>query len=45
MPKTGEKPGTGTYLCKNCNHSIYLDDDSDRLPPCPKCTKTDFIKI
>ncbi|MCK4640375.1 MAG: hypothetical protein KAU06_03480 [Candidatus Marinimicrobia bacterium] len=42
MPTTGENPGKGTYYCKNCGQKVVLDDDSDRLPPCPKCGKTDY---
>ncbi|WBL16858.1 zinc ribbon-containing protein [Sutcliffiella sp. NC1] len=42
MPKTGEKPGKGTYVCKKCGSSLYLDDHTDTLPPCPKCHNTDF---
>ncbi len=42
MPKTGEKPGKGIYYCKNCGQSVYLDDDDDTLPPCPRCKKTKF---
>ena len=29
----GEKPGKGRYCCVDCDWSVYLDDDSDRLPP------------
>ena len=35
----GEKPGKGRYCCTNCNWSVVLDDDSDRLPPCGSCGK------
>ncbi len=42
MPTTGEKPGKGSYTCTNCDEVIILDDDTDTLPPCPKCHKTDF---
>ena len=37
MPKTGEKPGKGTYYCKSCGKSVTLDDKTDTLPPCPQC--------
>ena len=43
--KTGEKPGTGTYRCQNCYQLIRLDDDTDTLPPCPKCDGAEFVKI
>lgn len=44
MAKTGEKPGKGTYICKHCGQEIVLDDNTDTLPPCPKCNKTEYIK-
>ncbi|MEY8416685.1 hypothetical protein AAK964_10320 [Tissierella praeacuta] len=43
MPRTGEKPGTGTYTCTNCGTTVTLDDSTDTLPPCPKCHNTEFI--
>lgn len=42
MPTTGEKPGKGTYCCTNCGQKVVLDDNSDTLPPCPSCEKTNF---
>jgi hypothetical protein len=47
MPKTGEKPGKGSYQCEkvNCNEVVVLDQSSDTLPPCPKCHGTEFRKI
>lgn len=42
MPTTGEKPGKGTYYCTNCGQAVTLDDDTDTLPPCPKCDGTNF---
>jgi Protein of unknown function (DUF1451). len=42
MPRTGEKPGKGTYICKSCGQSVSLDDNTDTLPPCPKCTGTEY---
>ncbi len=44
MYTTGEKPGKGTYYCSNCGTKVRLDDNSDTLPPCPKCSKTKFHK-
>lgn len=38
MPATGEKPGTGVYVCINCGLMITLEDDAEKLPPCPHCT-------
>jgi rubrerythrin len=42
---TGEKPGVGTYKCTKCGEIIRLDDDSDTLPPCPRCDNTSWTKI
>ena len=42
MPTTGEKPGKGTYICKSCGQEVCLDDNSDKLPPCPKCADTNY---
>lgn len=42
MPTTGEKPGKGTYTCRNCGQSVTLDGNTDTMPPCPKCEKTEF---
>jgi len=44
MYHTGEKPGKGTYRCKECLQTVRLDDDTDTLPPCPKCGNTTFTK-
>lgn len=44
MPTTGEKPGKGTYICTKCGQTVRLDDDSDTLPPCPKCEGTNYRK-
>lgn len=43
MPNTGEKPGKGTYICINCAQRVTLDDESDKLPPCPKCSCTVYM--
>ena len=45
MATTGEKPGKGTYKCRNCGTTVTLDDHSDTLPPCPKCAGTELNKI
>lgn len=42
---TGEKPGKGTYQCTKCGEIVNLDDDTDTLPPCPRCNNTTFRKI
>lgn len=42
MSTTGEKPGKGVYVCTQCSQTVVLDDDSDTLPPCPKCSGTHY---
>jgi len=42
MPTTGEVPGKGTYACTKCGQVVILDDDSDTMPPCPRCHNTEF---
>jgi DNA-directed RNA polymerase subunit RPC12/RpoP len=44
MYKTGEKPGKGTYICTACGQRVVLDDNTDTLPPCPKCEATTYRK-
>ncbi|MCD6633511.1 zinc ribbon-containing protein [Lactococcus cremoris] len=41
---TGEKPGKGTYRCTACGQSVVLDDTTDTLPPCPRCSGISFTK-
>ena len=45
MVTTGEKPGKGTYTCRNCGQRITLDDTTDTMPPCSKCGKTEFYRV
>ena len=42
--KCGEKPGKGWYVCIACGEDLYLDQDTDTLPPCAKCEKCEFRK-
>ena len=42
--KTGEKPGRGKYSCTNCGTNVSLDAN-DKMPPCPKCTNSEFTKV
>ncbi|MFI8615915.1 MAG: hypothetical protein EON54_12510 [Alcaligenaceae bacterium] len=42
MSSTGQKPGVGNYTCIKCGQRIFLNDSSDTLPPCPKCSGTEF---
>ncbi|EME7145980.1 MULTISPECIES: zinc ribbon-containing protein [Bacteria] len=44
MHKTGSKPGKGEYYCLNCGQNVTLDQSTDKLPPCPRCTNTTFRK-
>ncbi len=45
MPTTGEKPGKGMYGGRGCGTPVRLKDDTDTLPPCPKCNGTEFDKV
>lgn len=42
MSTTGEKPGKGKYTCTRCGQVVRLDNDEDRLPPCPSCNGTTY---
>ncbi len=42
---TGEKPGKGTYKCVSCGQLVVLDDNTDTLPPCPKCSKSTYVRV
>ncbi len=44
MYTTGEKPGKGEYYCTKCGQNVTLDDNTDTLPPCPKCSNTTYRK-
>jgi len=44
MYKTGEKPGKGTYICTKCGERVVLNDDTDTLPPCPRCNNVTYTK-
>lgn len=44
MPRTGEEPGPGLYVCTRCGQTVRLDDAGDRLPPCPDCRNTEFVQ-
>lgn len=40
---TGEITSIGTLACKNCENLIHFKK-TGRIPPCPKCHKTVFIR-
>ena len=40
---TGEVSGPGTLTCTDCGTELHLEHPT-RIPPCPKCHKTDFRK-
>lgn len=42
MSTTGDKPGAGVYVCDNCGQIISLDNNTDKLPPCPACGGNEF---
>jgi hypothetical protein len=39
--KTGEITHGGEFVCANCESKIHLKQPG-RIPPCPKCSKTEF---
>jgi len=39
--KTGEITHGGEFVCTSCEGKIHLKKPG-RIPPCPKCTKTEF---
>jgi len=39
--KTGEITHGGEFVCTSCEGKIHLKQPG-RIPPCPKCTKTEF---
>lgn len=39
--KTGEITHGGEFICTGCKGKVHLKHPG-RLPPCPKCTKTEF---
>lgn len=41
--KTGEITSPGTLTCRNCDEQLHMKKTA-RIPPCPKCHKTDFRK-
>jgi DNA-directed RNA polymerase subunit RPC12/RpoP len=43
MFSTGEKPGKGVYVCKECRIVVALLDDEDALPYCPCCESRIYI--
>lgn len=45
MPNTGEKPGIGSYKCIFCKKVLKLDENTDKLPPCPNCNNTSYNKV
>ncbi len=41
--KTGELTSPGTLVCKECEGTMRFKK-TGRIPPCPKCSKTEFKK-
>ena len=42
MPRKGEKPGKGKYVCLYCGTDVELYEDDDELPGCPSCSNALF---
>ena len=43
MPNTGDRPGKGMHRCLGCGYEIYLEDDRDALPYCPRCYGDEYM--
>jgi DNA-directed RNA polymerase subunit RPC12/RpoP len=41
--KTGETPGGGVYVCKNCGNNVAITKECF-LPPCPRCNGLEFVR-
>jgi len=41
---SGEITGIGSLQCKNCQQILQFSKTS-RIPPCPKCHKTEFLRL
>jgi len=41
---TGEITGVGTLACQSCDSLVHFKKTS-RIPPCPKCHKTVFVRL
>lgn len=44
MPQTNQAPGAGDYQCTKCGLIVTLKSPADKLPVCPKCRATDYIR-
>lgn len=50
-PQTGDVVDVGTYICMNCPHTDEKDDgivilnNKEKLPKCPVCGQTHWMKI
>ncbi len=46
---SGEMVKCGCYACEECNgsepHTIYITSDNEKLPICPKCKGTTWMKV
>lgn len=45
MYKAGTHPGIGAYECAGCGRTVWLDNEKEKLPTCPKCGRTDYSRI
>ena len=41
--KSGEMTHGGEFVCKSCEGKIHLKKPG-RIPPCPKCSKSEFLR-
>ena len=42
MPRKGERPGKGKYVCLYCGAEVELLDHDHELPGCPECNNALF---
>lgn len=44
MPSANQTPGAGNYQCTKCGLIVTLKSPVEKLPVCPKCRATEYIR-
>ena len=44
MPSANQAPGAGNYQCTKCGLVVSINSPTEKLPVCPKCRATEYIK-
>ncbi len=44
MPSANQTPGAGNYQCTKCGLIVTLKSPTEKLPVCPKCRATEYIR-